>query len=236
MHNYRCSLGCSLGCTIKCSPGCTIKCTIRCAARCMLTLRAQHRPLDWARPCPRQRSPWGASWGASCPHLRSETAWTCPTFPEIRWPSGMLSQILLCTTRSPLRRVRLYCTPRPLPQPRAPPLMTRCAHLAACLIDGGIGIRKRPSLSIPVPVLLAHGSGDIMTCHEASREFVSRLQSPDKTFRSFPDAFHSCTCAATLLHCGRPLPLAGRLRSQSPTNACAPAAHSARGYYQGRGH
>jgi len=39
-------------------------------------------------------------------------------------------------------------------------------------------------------IMLAHGSEDKVTSHEASKNYMDRINHPDKTFRSFPGAYH----------------------------------------------
>jgi alpha-beta hydrolase superfamily lysophospholipase len=42
-----------------------------------------------------------------------------------------------------------------------------------------------------LPLLILHGTGDRITSPEASRSFFDATGSPDKTYRSYPDAFHN---------------------------------------------
>lgn len=59
-------------------------------------------------------------------------------------------------------------------------------------------------LSLNVPLLLTHGTADVMTSYEASRQFVEALACPDKTFKSYPDAYHNCAisvyCPVNILY------------------------------------
>lgn len=50
--------------------------------------------------------------------------------------------------------------------------------------------------SIAVPLLLTHGTADIITCPKASSLFVDKLACRDKTMASYPDAYHNRTCIA----------------------------------------
>jgi alpha-beta hydrolase superfamily lysophospholipase len=64
--------------------------------------------------------------------------------------------------------------------------------VAASLLDIGSEIRASERPSIDIPVLVTHGSADTMTCPSASRLFVERVACVDKTFYSFPEAYHNC--------------------------------------------
>lgn len=46
---------------------------------------------------------------------------------------------------------------------------------------------------VTFPILVTHGSADVMTNPEASKVFVENLICPDKTFCSYPDAYHNRT-------------------------------------------
>lgn len=53
------------------------------------------------------------------------------------------------------------------------------------------GAAAEGSLSLDLPLLLAHGTADTMTSYEASRQFIESLVCADKTFKSYPDAYHN---------------------------------------------
>lgn len=45
--------------------------------------------------------------------------------------------------------------------------------------------------SMAVPLILTHGSADVITCPKASARFVEKLACDDKSFVDYPDAYHN---------------------------------------------
>ena len=64
---------------------------------------------------------------------------------------------------------------------------------AASIIDTGAGIMAAENGTIDIPLLITHGTADIMTCPKASATFFDKVVCVDKTYKSFPGAYHNCT-------------------------------------------
>lgn len=47
-------------------------------------------------------------------------------------------------------------------------------------------------ISLHTPLLITHGTADVITSYEASRQFIESLAGADKTFKSYSGAFHNC--------------------------------------------
>jgi alpha-beta hydrolase superfamily lysophospholipase len=64
------------------------------------------------------------------------------------------------------------------------------ARLGAETLDT-IAWTRAHAAELRLPLLMLHGTGDRITSAEASRSFFEAAGSPDKTYRSYPGAFHN---------------------------------------------
>ena len=64
--------------------------------------------------------------------------------------------------------------------------------VAEMLAGGETLLLKEQTDRFNVPLLLIHGTGDIVTSHIASRQFFGQIKSQDKTYNEYEDAYHEC--------------------------------------------
>lgn len=51
-------------------------------------------------------------------------------------------------------------------------------------------LRPENTSRFEMPILLVHGSGDLVTSHLASRDFFKAIPSKDKTYKEYDGAYH----------------------------------------------
>jgi alpha-beta hydrolase superfamily lysophospholipase len=49
---------------------------------------------------------------------------------------------------------------------------------------------KEASEKVKLPILMAHGNGDKVTCFKTSKEFFDKVPSTDKTFQEWDTLYH----------------------------------------------
>lgn len=67
--------------------------------------------------------------------------------------------------------------------------------VAGSILDMGESVRTAAAeeqASLNIPLLVTHGTADVITSYEASRQFVESLACADKTLKSYSGAYHNC--------------------------------------------
>ena len=87
------------------------------------------------------------------------------------------------------------CTrdPEAIKRGEADPLLRQKGSLRgiADMLSGGESLKHASEAGkLTLPVLLVHGTGDIVTSHDASREWFSKVKSTDKTHHEYKDYYH----------------------------------------------
>jgi acylglycerol lipase len=65
-----------------------------------------------------------------------------------------------------------------------------CLQLASDILQMGNDLLETHAYSFEKPLLISHGTNDVLTCPVASRNFFERAPSTDKTYRSFEGMYH----------------------------------------------
>lgn len=60
----------------------------------------------------------------------------------------------------------------------------------ADMLAGGKALATKNYKTITLPLLIAHGTDDKLTSYEASKAFFDKIPSTDKTFETYPGAYH----------------------------------------------
>jgi acylglycerol lipase len=62
-------------------------------------------------------------------------------------------------------------------------------QLAADILNNGVGLLD-DALTFTLPLFVSHGTKDILTCPNASKEFVERVVSKDKEYKTYQGYYH----------------------------------------------
>lgn len=58
------------------------------------------------------------------------------------------------------------------------------------MAGGGTLLLEENTSRFTAPLLLVHGSGDVVTSHLASKRFIDAIPSKDKTYEEYDGAYH----------------------------------------------
>lgn len=66
-------------------------------------------------------------------------------------------------------------------------------YVGVSLLDTGEALLKVKECQINIPLLITQGEADVIVSPKANYDFAEKVICSDKTFKAFPDGFHSCT-------------------------------------------